>query len=417
MAKYSELISKFDKIRHYTRDFLVYGYHTRSQRSEHKKRSYDNEKRRIMSYLHDYIEENHSKDGKRVSINIDLKQIATNPLYRLWQTKSFTDNDIFLHFVILDILATQQAMTLNQIYDYYVSEYAKDRRLIDIMTVRNKLKQLVNYGMIAVIKITKAHSYYLKEDMLVDFSDGARLEVQLFLDFFENIAPLGVIGHFLNQAYFNKIDNTSLFSIKHYYLFNALDSEIVLLALQAIHHKKRVEVTLQSKSTDRIIRKSCTPLRIVYNKRHGRGYLLVYDYQRRNYSSLRLDKVMSIKTKQVDNDFEKYYCNLSTLQKNAWGVYIAGKRNLESVELTLAINDITERYLLRRIEREGKHGRLTKITENTYFYHVKVVDTYEMLPWLRTFLGRIIEIKGSNKKAINTFIDDYQNMLSLYDVQ
>ena len=52
---YSELIKNFDKIRDYMRDFYVYGFRSRSGFDKKSARSYDNERRRIESWLGDYM--------------------------------------------------------------------------------------------------------------------------------------------------------------------------------------------------------------------------------------------------------------------------------------------------------------------------------------------------------------------------
>lgn len=48
---FNELIKNFDKIRDYIRDFYVYGFKTREDFNSKSLRSYDNEKRRIESYM------------------------------------------------------------------------------------------------------------------------------------------------------------------------------------------------------------------------------------------------------------------------------------------------------------------------------------------------------------------------------
>lgn len=48
---FSELIKNFDKLRDYMREFFVFGYKTRSDYSRKSARTYDNERRRIESYL------------------------------------------------------------------------------------------------------------------------------------------------------------------------------------------------------------------------------------------------------------------------------------------------------------------------------------------------------------------------------
>ena len=50
----SELIKNFERIRDYMRQFYVYGFRSRSEMGMKKTRSYDNERRRIESWLGEY---------------------------------------------------------------------------------------------------------------------------------------------------------------------------------------------------------------------------------------------------------------------------------------------------------------------------------------------------------------------------
>ena len=52
---YSELIKNFDRIRDFMRQFYVYGFRSRSEYDKKSTRSYDNERRRIESWLGSYM--------------------------------------------------------------------------------------------------------------------------------------------------------------------------------------------------------------------------------------------------------------------------------------------------------------------------------------------------------------------------
>ena len=105
---YSELIKNFNKIRDYMRDFYVYGFKSRDDYTKKSARSYDDEKRRIESWLGDYMKFHQTADGKNVFLSIDSRVTRHNPLYKAWKTKSFTDGDITLHFIVMDILSEGQ---------------------------------------------------------------------------------------------------------------------------------------------------------------------------------------------------------------------------------------------------------------------------------------------------------------------
>ena len=53
MSAYSELIKSFERIRAYMREFYVYGFKSRDEYSAKSARSYDDERRRMESWLGD----------------------------------------------------------------------------------------------------------------------------------------------------------------------------------------------------------------------------------------------------------------------------------------------------------------------------------------------------------------------------
>ena len=107
---YSELIKDFGRIRDYMREFYVYGFKNRSEYDAKSARSYDNERRRIESWLGEYMSFRQDSSGKNVFLSVDSRKIPRNPLYKAFKAKSFTDKDITLHFILLDILAEGRAL-------------------------------------------------------------------------------------------------------------------------------------------------------------------------------------------------------------------------------------------------------------------------------------------------------------------
>ena len=60
MAEFQELIKNFDRIRDYMRQFYVYGFKVRNDFSEKSSRTYDNERRRIESWLSRYTKSDYT---------------------------------------------------------------------------------------------------------------------------------------------------------------------------------------------------------------------------------------------------------------------------------------------------------------------------------------------------------------------
>ena len=102
-----------------------------------------------------------------------------------------------------------------------------------------------------------------------------------------------------------------------------------------------------------------------------------------------------------------------------WGVSIKrnkwGKDRLEHVEFTVKVAD-NEGYIVKRLEREKRIGRVEKLDEHTYRFSADVYDTSEMIPWIRTFICRIEKMNFSNRTVENQFKKDLEAMYQMYGI-
>ena len=150
MKEFSELVKRFDRIRTYVRDFYVYGFKTREDYSEGSGRTYDNERRRIESWFSPYIHSEYNEERKKtVAIIVHSNRIAVNPLFSVWKSKSFTSNDIMLHFFILDLFGNGSFYTADETADELQNRYGI---LFDSQTVRKKLVEYESLGILSVRK-------------------------------------------------------------------------------------------------------------------------------------------------------------------------------------------------------------------------------------------------------------------------
>ncbi len=156
---YSELIKNFNRIRDYMREFYVYGFKSREEYTGKSARSYDDERRRMESWLGDHMRFRQTPDGKNVFLSIDSRVFRHNPLYTAWKAKSFTDRDITLHFILFDLLSSpEESLSLQEIMaqiDTYLSEF-REPMVFDESTVRKKLKEYMAEGLILSDKAGQA---------------------------------------------------------------------------------------------------------------------------------------------------------------------------------------------------------------------------------------------------------------------
>lgn len=67
---YSELIKNFEKVRAYMREFYVFGFKSRAEYDAKSARSYDDERRRIESWLDDHMRFTKTPEGKNVFLSV-----------------------------------------------------------------------------------------------------------------------------------------------------------------------------------------------------------------------------------------------------------------------------------------------------------------------------------------------------------
>jgi len=405
---YSELIKNFERIRNYMREFYVYGFKNRGEYDAKSSRSYDNERRRIESWLGEYMSFHQNASGKNVFLSVDSRRIPRNPLYKAFKAKSFTDKDITLHFYILDILADGNACSskqiVNRIMDEYLSHFDTDFSF-DESTVRKKLKEYENIGILRSQKHGR-DIFYQRTD-----ADAPNLETwQDALGFYSEIDPMGVVGSYL----MNEMDNTSdIFRFKHHYFLHALDSDVLYLLLQAIDEQRLVDLTVRNLRNRQEYCCTICPLKIYISTQTGRQYVLGYHDQGKHMAFYRLDAITKVVLGNIEPNYDKYIGYQKKFDQNLWGVSTGPEYNLDHIEMTIHF-DRSEKYILKRLDREKRHGHIEIIDDHTCRFVADVYDASEMIPWLRTFIGRITDLKCSNSYVIKTFYEDMDRMNAMY---
>ena len=414
MSSYSELIKNFEKIRAYMRDFYVYGFKSRDDYRSKSARSYDDERRRIESWLGDHMSFVRTPEGKNVFISIDSRTIRHNPLYNAWKAKSFTDGDITLHFIIFDILYHPSVRcTVSEILEKIDCKYLcgfKEPMVFDESTVRKKLKEYCEAGIVVMEKEGRKAYYRRAED--TDIS--ALSDV---LHFFAEAVPCGVVGSFILEK--SEAD-TDAFTFKHHYITGAIDSGVLAALFTAMREKRVVTISNLSRRRDLPRRNRIVPLRIFISAQNGRQHLLAYLPDYNHFQSYRVDYLSNVKLEDPTPRFDELRAELDRMQSKMWGVSVKrnkwGVEHLEHVEFTVKVED-NEDYIVKRLYREKRVGTVEKLDENTYRFSADVYDSSEMIPWIRTFICRIVKMNFSNRSVENQFKKDLEAMYWMYDVK
>lgn len=404
---FSELIKNFEKLRDYMRDFLIYGYKTRSDYSKKSARTYDNERRRIESYLGEYVKWEYGKGGKRVFLSVDAAKIPRNPLYRAYQSKSFTDNDILLHFFLLDLLEDSGPVTAGQAADGILRRYGE---LFDAQTVRGKLREYAGAGLLTAEKqgrtVVYRKSGIFFSSLFPDLEDARD-----FLSFFSECAPFSVVGSYLGDR--AGLENTRML-FKHHFLVHTLEDTVLLPLTEAITQRRRVEITnVSGKSGARTVATGL-PTAILVSVQTGRRYLVLYGDKRRRFHSFRLDYLESVKMLEPCDNAERLRREGEAVLRSTWGASLSHRRRTERFSMTLEIDEEREPYILGRLEREGRGGKIEKLTPNRFRFSAQVTDSGELLGWVKTFTGRILSVECENRAVAARFYRDMSRMAELY---
>lgn len=390
------------------REFYIYGFKSRGEYTLKSARSYDDERRRLESWLGGYMGFTRAQDGKNVFISVDSRECAHNPLYKGFKAASFTDGDITLHFFILDILSSPEVSftsgEITALIDNYVSLSGGDR-IFDESTVRKKLKEYVQSGILVCEKSGGRVRYSRAGD--------CPIPDKCALDFFSEVMPCGVAGSFLLDKCASPSDG--VFSFKHHYITDAADSEIIYLLFSAMRGGKYAEIRTLFRDGTLSGKITVVPLRIMLSRQGGRGYLAAYVPSVGRMRMFRLDSISSVKSLCGCADFDSLRADFEAMRPHIWGVSIgnADGENIGRVSFTVRYSD-SEPYIHTRLVREKRCGFVERIDANHSRFTAELYDLNEILPWIRTFIGRITDISFSDPAVEARFKNDLGAMYELY---
>jgi len=402
---YSELIKSFAKIRDYISRFYVYGFRSRKEFDGKSERSYDNERRRIESWLGEYMYFTQGSDGRRTFLSVDSRRIAHDPLYKAFKAKSFTDRDIMLHFYILDILAEGEALSSAEISDIIVSDYLSEfdsSLACDESTVRKKLNEYERAGLLTAKKEGRRKLYSVS----VDETDLSELYDALL--FFSEADPLGVVGSYLLDKYDRDED---IFRFKQHYIMNTLESEVLYDLLLAIEGGVQCEAQMFSVRQKRVMAFAFVPMKIYVSTYNGRRYVLGASGEKIVF--YRLDRIKSVRLLDGVVDTEKCREQMQSAEKHLWGVSASDIDRTDRIEMTVRAGE-GEEHIVSRLMREKRGGEVKELGGGLWRFSAEVFDAAEMIPWIRTFTGRIAELRCTNEYVTDTIKSDLEEMYRMY---
>ena len=222
---------------------------------------------------------------------------------------------------------------------------------------------------------------------------------------------MGIVGSFL-------IDRKELagcpssFWYKHHYMLHAIDSEIVEAILEGITEKKYLElVAIGKKQQERKIK--LYPIKLYVSTRNGREYVLGHVSGAAGLDFIRVDRIKKVKTGIRCDEYQKFENEYQANKSYLWGVSSGSAKDITHIEMTVRAAE-GEEFIVRRLEREKRNGHVYKITDQQYKYVVDTYDAMELMPWIRTFMGRIEKLESSNPQLKKKFDQDMEQLYSMY---
>ena len=409
MAVYSELIKNFEKIREYVRDFYIFGFHTRESFDAKSKRTYDNEKRRIESWLSDHVHTSLEGHKKKVSVQVDSGNIFHNPLYQCYRSKTFTNNDIRLHFILMDALE-DNAMSVSEIADYISANYGM---IIDVQIIRIKLKEYVKEGLVSEVKSGR-NILYTKTGCYADDIVSRYKGLGDMIKFFSEENPFGVVGSFIMDKLGAK---NNIFVRKHAYMVHTLDDEILIDIMGAMEQKKAVLLSCVSRKNDKKHEITAVPLKIHCSVQTGRNYLIMYFTKQNRLMSVRGDSIVKVPPLDVVADYDTYYRYYEDNRRYLWGTSFGKSRRYgqkEHIHMEIVVDETKEMYVVKRLKREKRSGTVAKISNGLYSFDIDLFDANEAFPWIKTFIGRIVAFETTNEELQDKFDLDIARLYEIY---
>ena len=407
MSGYQERLRALDTTRYLLKDFLVYGFHMRDDHDHISARTYDNELRRVKSLLGDTLRWDSDQTGKRFFISADASGLSVNPLHRMYRLHTFTDNDILLRFLIPDALyAAGEPLDLPTVLEAVCE---RSNLIFDEQTVRRKLNEYIRLGIVVTKKVGRRSLYALSEaDILPDDSEG----LDEWLAFFREAEPFGSLADeiMLRERFFNLF-----MRFKHHFLMCTLDDDEGMVLLEAMRDQSAVHCRIARQyAHNAVYETTILPVQFRFSEQTGRRYVIAWDDCRKRVRALRMDLIHQAKIVPPMPDAQEHRAEAIGRIQKLWGVSFRDGNSAETLRMTLRIDPVRDGFVLDRIRREGRGGRLQQIGEDSFLYEIEVLDVGEMMEWVKTFIGRIRKLESGSDEIAARFREEIQRLSEMY---
>lgn len=416
---------KMKGVRAFVRDLFINGFRDRTglnELADNKKRAADENRQIIASILREYYKFE-KKDGERYFIAIDTRQNRHNPIHNIWKTKAFSGADIMMHFYILDYLSqhkgSNREITKVVLFEYLESAASHDEndeerffekkdgtelslsKKLTESKLSDMLVKMTELGLITRYRGTNGYCYVAGDTFDADPD---------LLDFASEVMPVGTIGSYLIDR---QETHPPIFAFKHNMISQALDDEVMYILFEAINEHREVRLEVYSRASKEYSDQVLLPLFIMRNVQTGRQYAACWAEAEKKFKPVRLDYI------NVDRDslggivdgYEDKRRECKELYKHSWGVNLFyTDMPPRKVSFTIQVDESTE-YVAKRLEREKRNGRVEALGDWKYRFSMDLYDPIEILPWITTFYGCIVELEIDDEEAMAKLKANFEKMM------
>lgn len=404
---FKELVKDVQPMRAFVRELYVHGFRSRGEVGS-SARSYDDQRRRVESWLEkDTLRTRRTASGKTVFLSFNGRAYAHNPLYRLWKTAAFTEKECRLFFYTLNTLQPGVKLPFQQLLERVQAcgerldgaDFSPDESLL-----RKKLGEYVSLGLFGKEKQGRESVYFRLEEAVQPE------EWRDILDFFSETDSSGFVGSTLLDRL---PPGESPFAFRHHDLLTALDTQVFLQLAEAIGDRQRVTLCLQGREGGEQ-RRQVLPLRFYCSVQNGRRYCAVWEEWRKDFLYIRLDRILRVTPGEEEPRFSVLLERLLLSRRYIWGVAAGvGSRAPCLLEMVIRVGE-KEEYVSHRLSREGRGGEVTSLGGGLWRYRKLLFNPEEALPWVRTFIGRIVSLSCGDAGVTRAFLEDLRDCAGLY---
>ena len=143
----------------------------------------------------------------------------------------------------------------------------------------------------------------------------------------------------------------------------------------------------------------------------GRQYIMCFSIKSEKMVAYRVDYITAADKGEAVSYYDEVMRKFNSMEKHIWGISIP--HSMEHVMFEICYGKYEE-YIKDRLIREKRCGTVTEVEEGVLRFEADIYDSTEMVPWIRTFIGRIVSLEFSNKGVERRFREDLIRMYEMY---